>query len=52
MPIGPEFNPATAVGALNRPAVSISIQFYLLFSFCAHEDINEMNDQIRNSNFQ
>lgn len=22
MPIGPEFNPATAVGALNRPEVS------------------------------
>jgi hypothetical protein len=26
MPIGPEFNPATAVGALNRPEVSASLQ--------------------------
>lgn len=25
MPIGPEFNPATAVGALNRPEVSASL---------------------------
>lgn len=24
MPIGPEFNPATTVGALNRPEVSVS----------------------------
>lgn len=28
MPLGPEFNPATAVGALNRPEVSASLQFH------------------------
>lgn len=27
MPIGPEFNPATTIGLLNRPAVSFSEQF-------------------------
>lgn len=27
MPIGPEFNPATTIGLLNRPAVSFSERF-------------------------
>jgi hypothetical protein len=32
MPIGPEFNPATAIGALNRPEVSpIAAKLFLFF---------------------
>ena len=42
MPIGPEFNPATALGELNRPAVSASVQFYYRMSIncLAHQGVN------------
>lgn len=39
MPLGPEFNPASTVGALNRPEVSTLLQFH-----CRLTNLVEMND--------
>lgn len=39
MPLGPEFNPASTVGALNRPEVSTLLQFH-----CRLTNLVEMTD--------